>query len=57
MHMPEAEYCDDCHRMVGIACVCKLTFKEKLGHTSFRMGDWAPSKPASWKPPKQKDDE
>lgn len=24
------EWCDDCHRAVGIGCACKLTFAEKI---------------------------
>jgi hypothetical protein len=39
--MPEAEYCDDCHRMKAISCTCGMSFAEKIKNTNINWISWS----------------
>lgn len=39
--MTKAEYCEDCGRLKDVACVCGLTFAEKIKLTNVNFATWS----------------
>lgn len=40
--MPQqSNYCDECSRLKDIACVCGLSFKEKIQSVNLNHAEWS----------------
>jgi hypothetical protein len=44
--MAQAEYCDECHKIIGVFCGCDMTFAERVRTVNVSYEGWAPTNQA-----------